>query len=68
MAFDDLLSPELFDQMEKEMNNPQFLFLMKLQEIILEYDASLRTLQKRFVSQFQSAIQEFSKSSRSSTS
>ena len=66
MSFEDLLNPELFDQLEKEMENPTFRLLLRLQEILLEYDASLRTLQKRFTTQFQSAISEYSKQSRSS--
>ena len=60
-----MLNPELFDQMEKEMENPQFQFLMQLQEILIEYDAAHRTLQKRFVTQFETAITEFSKSHKS---
>ena len=64
MSFEDLLNPELFDQLEKEMENPTFQLLLRLQEILLEYDASLRTLQKRFVTQFQNAITEFSNQKR----
>ena len=65
MSFEDLLNPELFDQMEKEMENPQFQFLMQLQEILIEYDAAFRTLQKRFVTQFENAINEFTKQNKS---
>ena len=65
MGFEDMLNPELFDQMEKEMENPQFQFLMQLQEILIEYDAAHRTLQKRFVTQFENAITQFSKSHKS---
>ena len=68
MAFEDLLNPELFDQMEKQMEDPQFQFLMQLQEILIEYDAAHRTLQKRFVTQFETAITEFTRSSKSSSS
>ena len=65
MSFEDLLNPELFDQLEKEMENPTFQLLLRLQEILLEYDASLRTLQKRFVTQYEAAINEFSKQNKS---
>ena len=60
MGFEDLLDPQLFEELEKEMEDPTFQLLLRLQEILLEYDAALRNLQKRFVFQFESAIHDFS--------
>ena len=67
MGFEDFLNPELFEQMEKQLEDPLFQLLMKLNEIIIEYDSQCRILQKRFVSQFESAISEFSQSRNSNS-